>query len=212
MAYSDTPPQAEISTKTAVSDVEAYTFDELYQQFSEQLLRTAQFRYGASDPANAVHNVFMKAIDNFYRNEDGEYTANKAATLRRGWLFTVLRNDIYSEGRKKVVHNQVLASDMREYTEYPDKSADDGFQDVEMNNGFDLVMERAKEILCPEHQNWYDMFALRAMYDKTNDEISEELNIEPATVRSGLFRARKLLSADVIIRRLLDKSDSITDL
>ena len=205
MAYSDTTPQAETSTKTPVSSTEAYTFNELYQEFLEPLLREAKFRYRAVSPEDAVQNVFLKAIDNFYRDEDGEYTANKAATLRRGWLFTVLRNDIYSEGRKKVVHNQVLASDMREYTEYPDKSADDGFQDVEMNNGFDLVMERAKEILCPEHQNWYDMFALRAMHNKSNDEISEELNVEPATVRSSLFRARKLLSTDVIICGLLDK-------
>ncbi len=211
MAYGDTSPKVEISTKTAVSDAEAYTFDELYLQFSEPLLRMAKFRYGARDPANAVQDVFMKAFDNFYRNENGEIITDKA-TLRQGWLFTVLRNSIFNEGRAKVRRNQVLASDMREYAEYPDRTANDGYEDVELNDNFDLVMQRAKEILCPEHQNWYDMFVLRAVYEKTNDEISEELNIEPATVRSGLFRTRKLLSTDVIVRGLLDKSDPTTDL
>lgn len=150
------------------------TIRELYEDYESQLNRYAERL--ARDPNRAddlVQETFIRAMGHLPLLEDLK------PYQRRAWLYRTLKNRFIDEERAR----------KRQQVAYEELAQEPSLDDLPVPSVIVATLigqapERYQEVL-------YERYIL----GKTSQQIGDELGVNPATIRSRLFLARKWLAA-----------------
>ncbi len=137
-----------------------------------------------ADADDLVQETMLKA----YRSWD-QYALG---TNARGWLLTILRNSFINEYRRRVRHPETVAVETLEpvavfpevQDEDPEGSFFDRLVDEEVLRAIDALPEAFREAVV-----------LSDVEGLSYQEVARILGVPVGTVKSRLFRARRLLQA-----------------
>jgi len=126
-----------------------------------------------------IQNVFLKLFENLKRIRNAESI--------QYWLFSTVRNEIYTYYRKKKVRiDQFGSSDADDIDiESPDKIEND-FDNKEMS---EIILNELNKIAIDQRE----VFILKEYGGLTYKEIAEVMNIDEELVKSRLFKTRQKL-------------------
>ena len=151
-------------------------FEELYKEYKSTMYNFAMAilkdRYLAED---AVHNAFFKVIKNL--DKINKVKCNET----RNFLVILVRNssiDIYNQNKKIVPIDELDETDTIDLPDLIEKH---------------LERERVFEIISNMDEKYSDILMLKFFYNCSNEEVSQQLNINPEHVSIRLFRAKAKL-------------------
>ncbi len=126
-----------------------------------------------------IQNVFLKLFENLKRIRNAESI--------QYWLFSTVRNEIYSYYRKKKVRIDQFGSDDTDEIdiESPDKIEND-LDNKEMN---EIILNELKKMAIDQRE----VFLLKEYGGLIYKEIAEVMNIDEELVKSRLFKTRQKL-------------------
>jgi RNA polymerase sigma-70 factor, ECF subfamily len=153
----------------------AFTIAELFEEHETRLQRYALRLAMDSEHANdLVQETFVKAITHL--NQLQKLNSHQ----RQAWLYKVLRNHFLDQARARQREQALLQklADLTLVAEAPDDS----------EPGLDLVLDGSLERMP---QIYREVLQRRYMLEMTSEQISSELGIPAATVRSRLHLAMK---------------------
>ncbi len=128
-----------------------------------------------------IQNVFIRLFENLDKIRDKERV--------EFWLFTSIRNEIYSYFRTKKVH--VDKFNVSDSAEVEIDSGEDVELQVELNEIRNIVLEELEKIPLDQKE----VFVLKEYGQYSYKEISELLGIPEELVKSRLHKTRvKLVS------------------
>jgi RNA polymerase sigma-70 factor (ECF subfamily) len=169
-------------------------FEELFLPLLDNLYNIAlRMTRNVKDAEDLVQETYLKAYRFFHRFERG--------TNARAWLLTILTNTFRTRYRKKkqepdmvdfqAIENFCLADEIVKEITSSDKSEAKGAAVTEMLK--DYVSDDIIEAL----ENVPEQFRLAVLFSDVEgfsyQEISEILGISVGTVKSRIFRGRKIL-------------------
>jgi RNA polymerase sigma-70 factor, ECF subfamily len=169
---------AELSTAGATFDAEALPhLDALY--------RVALRLTG--DPTQAedlVQDTMLKAYRSWRQYRPG--------TNAKGWLLTILRNTFINSYRRRKL--EPVATDLEAIEPY---AIDRAVESADPEGTFfsRIVDEKVLEAVDALPSEFREVLVLSDMEDLRYAEIAEALQVPVGTVKSRLFRARRLLQA-----------------
>jgi RNA polymerase sigma-70 factor, ECF subfamily len=155
----------------------AFTIAELFEEHEARLQRYALRLAMDSEHANdLVQETFVKAITHLNQLQ------NLNPHQRQAWLYKVLRNHFLDQARARQREQALLQklADLTRVAEAPDEA------EPELDLVLDGSLERMPQI-------YRDVLQRRYMLGMTSEQISSELGIPAATVRSRLHLAMKWL-------------------
>lgn len=157
-------------------------FTLIYNQHKKRLYNYAlRMLYDKMLCEDLIQNVFLRLFENLDKIRDKERI--------EFWLFTSVRNEIYTYFRTKKVHVDKFNVSDSENVEVD--SGEDLELQVELNEIRNIVLEELEKI--PLHQK--EVFVLKEYGQYTYKEISELLGIPEELVKSRLHKTRlKLVS------------------
>lgn len=149
----------------------------------------------ADEAADLVQETFLRAYRSWERYTPG--------TNARSWLFTICRNVFSNERRRQRREQGLLRLDapLRERDEsgaevHVSAVASDEWSDDPENAFFDsLVDDRVAAAVSHLPADYRRVVELSDVEELSYEEIATRLGIPIGTVRSRLFRARRLLRA-----------------
>lgn len=148
-------------------------FEELYKEYKSTMYNFAMAilkdSYMAED---AVHNAFLKVIKNL--DKINKVKCNET----RNFLVILVRNssiDIYNQNKKIVPIDELDETDTIDLPDLIEKR---------------LERERVFEIISNMDEKYSDILMLKFFYNCSNEEVSQQLNINPEHVSIRLFRAK----------------------
>lgn len=151
-------------------------FEELYKEYKSTMYNFAMAilkdSYMAED---AVHNAFLKVIKNL--DKINKVKCNET----RNFLAILVRNssiDIYNQNKKIVPIDELDETDTIDLPDLIEKR---------------LERERVFEIISNMDEKYSDILMLKFFYNCSNEEVSQQLNINPEHVSIRLFRAKAKL-------------------
>lgn len=126
-----------------------------------------------------IQNVFLKLFENLKRIRNADSI--------QYWLFSTVRNEIYSYYRKKKVRiDQFSADDADEIDiESPDKIEND-LDNKELN---EIILNELNKMAIDQRE----VFLLKEYGGLSYKEIAEVMNIDEELVKSRLFKTRQKL-------------------
>src|SRR3989475_2023941 len=174
-----TPP----STSPTPVDEKRDSFEREALVHLDSLFRVAQRLTGnAADADDLVQETMLKAYRSWDQYEKG--------TNAKGWLLTILRNAFINEYRRRTRHPETVDLDAIEpYSVFGDVQDDDPqgaffdrIVDDEVLRAIDQLPEQFRETVV-----------LSDVEGLSYEEIARVLDVPVGTVKSRLFRARRLL-------------------
>lgn len=164
-----------------VKEGDAVAFERLVLMHQQAVIGTAARMLGDVD---AAHDIAQQVFVRIWKSAS-RYEATAKFTT---WLFTILRNLVFNEHRRRGRHlEQSLEANQAEYgSEIPGDPS--GTPDAE---ALQAELERAVDAAIqalPENQRM--AVILRRYEDRSYEEIAEILDLSLSAVKSLLFRAR----------------------
>jgi RNA polymerase sigma-70 factor (ECF subfamily) len=148
-------------------------FTKVFDTFSSVLYKYIVYRVKDKHLAN---DLLQEVFIHFYKNQDKIISKEKI----KSWLYTVAKNTIIDYYRKQ--NNNEIISDTIEYFE---EKKEDSFQ-IEFSNCVNHFMTT----ISPTYKEVLRLYEYQELSAK---EISQQLNISIATVKSKIQRGRKKL-------------------
>lgn len=172
-----------IPPDTADFEALALPFLDAVAQFARSLTRDA------SDADDLVQETFLRAFH-------GWHTYRPGSDPRR-WLFTICRHAFFHMRRKQ---GTLVESDDGDLDAMPAVMSHAQAVHAGLGELFDLIdvrpaIERAIELLPEPH---HTILVLVELQDLTYEEVAAILEIPIGTVRSRLFRARRMVQESLI--------------
>lgn len=126
-----------------------------------------------------IQNVFLKLFENLKRIRNADSI--------QYWLFSTVRNEIYSYYRKKKVRIDQFGSDDADEIdiESPDKIEND-LDNKELN---EIILNEVNKMAIDQRE----VFLLKEYGGLSYKEIAEVMNIDEELVKSRLFKTRQKL-------------------
>jgi RNA polymerase sigma-70 factor, ECF subfamily len=170
-------------------------FEELFLPLLDNLYSIAlRMARNERDAEDLVQETFLKAFRFFHRFERG--------TNARAWILTILTNTFRTRYRKKkqepnmvdfeAVENFCLADEMVKEITATDKSEAQGAEVVTS-----ILKDYVSDDIIEALEEVPDQFRIAVLLSDVEgfsyQEISEILNISVGTVKSRIFRGRKIL-------------------
>jgi RNA polymerase sigma-70 factor (ECF subfamily) len=126
-----------------------------------------------------IQNVFLKLFENLNRIRSKDSV--------QYWLFSTVRNEIYSYYRKKKVRIDQFGSDNCENVEIEDsQQIEDDFDKKEMK---EIIINELNKIAIDQRE----VFLLKEYGGLSYKEIADVLKIDEELVKSRLFKTRQKL-------------------
>jgi len=176
-----------------VSEGDTGAFEELVERHQRSVIGTVAKMLGnASEAEDIAQQVFVRVW-----KSAGRYEAQAKFTT---WLFTITRNLVFNEVRRRRRKPTVSVDEREELTHrtVEDSKAvppDDGILQVELEDAIDRAIKS-----LPEKQRL--AVVLRRYEEMPYDEIAVALSMSVPAVKSLLFRARSQLRES--LQRYLD--------
>ena len=140
-------------------------FEELYKEYK-----------------STMYNFAMAILKDSYMAEDAVHKINKVkCNETRNFLVILVRNssiDIYNQNKKIVPIDELDETDTIDLPDLIEKR---------------LERERVFEIISNMDEKYSDILMLKFFYNCSNEEVSQQLNINPEHVSIRLFRAKAKL-------------------
>lgn len=179
-----TPPEIGAMQKEEVFSQELLPLDESLYNFAYHLT------YNRDDALDLVQETYLrafKALDQ-YRQD----------TNAKAWLFRILQNTFINEYRKKV--RQPHKVDYEDFIVHQDNedSASTGALDLSVELFSKMMGDEVTAAVNALGEPYRNVIILADIEDFKYDEIAKILDIPIGTVRSRLFRARKLLKDQLV--------------
>jgi len=167
----------------------ARLFEEQALPHTDALYRTAlRMTRNAADAEDLVQEAMLKAYRFFARFEQG--------TNIRAWLFKIMTNLYINRYRKKMRTPQELSIDEMEdfvlFRQMTDSGAYDPSQPDEQVFG-ELFADRVREEIDRLPDEFRTVAVLAILESFSYQEIAEIAGLQLGTVKSRLFRGRKIL-------------------
>jgi len=157
---------------------ERQAFDELIERWGEPIWRYVRRLTGSNDAADDVaQNVWLRVLRGIHKLRDG--------SRLRAWLFGIARRTLMDRLRE-----QYAAPDVRAIDDV-DLPAVDTTEDMETDL---TAVERELARLPVVEREVLTLFYLREL---SLDEVADVLGVPVGTVKSRLFRARRILRREV---------------
>lgn len=192
-----TDTSEEVATTPALTPEQSAEFTTFYSDNYKDMLGVA---YGmqSRDPEAAVQTAFMNAMRHW-----GSY--RDTGSTRTAWVSTMVRRNVISEHRRQTRIAIDPSSEEHSYTQAIDPQGEIEYSDIATNANVSSVFDAIANVLTDKEikDNWLEIFKLYALSDKTQDEIGEELGINPGTVRSRIFRTRRRLVENALLHDML---------
>jgi len=170
-------------------------FEELFVPLLDNLYNIAlRMTRNPKDAEDLVQEAYLKAFRFFHRFEKG--------TNARAWILTILTNTFRTKYRKKkqepdmvdfqAIENFCLADEMVKVIKASDKSEAKGAEEVVR-----LLKDYVSDDILKALEAVPEQFRLAVLLSDVEgfsyQEISEILNVSVGTVKSRIFRGRKIL-------------------
>ena len=185
MASTPTPPTPPPTPTPAADAEKRASFEREALVHLDSLYRVAVRLTG--NPAEAddlVQETMLKAYRAWHRFEQG--------TNAKGWLLTILRHAFINEYRRRTRHPETVDLDAIEPFSVFDELQDDDPQGTFFDRIVDDEVLRAIDEL-PEQ--FRETVVLSDVEGLSYEEIARVLEVPVGTVKSRLFRARRMLQA-----------------
>ncbi|EIL88505.1 RNA polymerase sigma-70 factor,ECF subfamily protein [Rhodanobacter fulvus Jip2] len=196
MQQAEPPPANVISTHTpALDDValvalvrsgDREAFRHVVQRYGPQLHRIA---HGVVDDAAEAEDVVQESFMRAYHRLD----SFRGDAPLRTWLVSIVLNEARSHLRKRhamVGVEQIDASSVDPHWVGPSRSAHGDPVSLAAQVEVRRLLKRAIDHLPDPYRQ---VFTLRAIEECSVEETAARLSIKPQTVKTRLFRARRLL-------------------
>lgn len=185
-AASDDAEAIERMLRVKTGDTEA--FEWLVRRYRNSVIGTVYRMLGDQEEAHDIaQQVFVRVWKSASR-----YKPNAKFTT---WLFTITRNLVYNETRRRKRRPQCSLEEQQEthHLSIPDRSVgqpDDNVLQAEMREAVDSAMTR-----LPGKQRM--AVVLRRFEMLSYDEIGDVMNLSVSAVKSLLFRARSQIREEL---------------
>jgi RNA polymerase sigma-70 factor (ECF subfamily) len=173
----------------ATATADQHSFEELALPFQEDLRRIAlKLTRRAEDADDLVQDVFLRAT-RYFKNF-------RAGTNFRAWILTILRTTFIDERRKRSRRPSNVDPETLELlvpAAAPSARVQPGsfsYREEDLESWFD---DGVREALLELPHDFRQAFLLATVGDFTYHEIAEIMNCPGGTVRSRVFRSRRLL-------------------
>jgi RNA polymerase sigma factor (sigma-70 family) len=182
------------TTLVAAQAGAAWAFEEIFQTYAPRVTGYVRAR-GEVEPDEVTNDVFLAVFRSLTRFQGDE-------PAFRGWLFTIARNRVVDEHRRRVRRGETVPIEAAAAAEVPGG-------DVETEAMTNLGSAWATDVLRQLAPDQRDVLLLRIVGDLTIDQIAHLLDKRPGAVkalqRRGLAAARRLIHAQgVPLGRPLD--------
>lgn len=189
----------EIMVESKAEQAKKREFEEIFIPLLDNLYSIAlRMTRNEKDAEDLVQEAFLKAFRFFHRFERG--------TNARAWILTILTNTFRTRYRKKkqepdmvdfdAVENFCLADEMIKEIKASDKSEAKGVEAVTAVLK-DYVSDDIIEALDTVPEQFRIAVLLSDVEGFSYQEISEILGISVGTVKSRIFRGRKILQKEL---------------
>lgn len=159
-------------------------FEQLYLQLNRRLHAFVRVR-GATDPEGTVNDVFLAVFTRLGSFQGGQAQFN-------AWVFTIARNKLIDEGRKRQRRVQEVSADQDGIEHIvADRSATG---DVEQEAIDHITTEGLSQKLAFLTDDQRDAVVLRVIADLSIEAIAEVMDKRPGSVRSLLRRAFRTIA------------------
>jgi RNA polymerase sigma factor (sigma-70 family) len=159
-------------------------FAEIYDRYAPMLYRYAVRRLGADFAEDVVAETFLAAF-----RHQGRYDPNRGD--RRAWLFGILTHEIARRHRGEAARYRALA---QVAATRPEQDLAERVAETASAAAAGPALHRA---LARLKRSDRDVLLLVAWADLSPTEVAEVLAIPVGTVRSRLFRARKIVRREL---------------
>jgi RNA polymerase sigma-70 factor (ECF subfamily) len=163
------------------------SFDDEALPHLDALYRVALRLTGdASQAEDLVQDTMLKAYRSWKQYRPG--------TNAKGWLLTILRNTFINDYRRR--KHEPIAMDLETVEPY---ALDRSMQEVDPEGSFfaQIVDDKVIEAIDALPDEFREVLVLSDVEGMRYAEIAETLQIPVGTVKSRLFRARRLLQAEL---------------
>lgn len=160
-------------------------FESLVRRHYEQIYRWALARTGDRDDAD---DVTQEALVRLHKHIGGFDGRSSFST----WLYQVTRSAAADVHRKRTRRERLVLRVKREAAQPPDPREDEGSADA--RRASDLVKTFLKR-LSERQREVFDLVDLQGF---STVDVAAMLRMEPVTVRSHLFRARKAIRMQIL--------------
>lgn len=158
---------------------ERQAFDDLIDRWGTPVWKYARRLTNSDDAADEVsQNVWLRVLRGIHRLRDG--------SRLRAWLFGIARRTLMDRLREQYTAPEVTGLDVIDFP-----AAGDASDDVEADLA---TVERELARLPVVEREVLTLFYLREL---SLGEVAEVLGVPAGTVKSRLFRARKLLRHEI---------------
>ena len=177
-------------------------FDSIYRTYAEGVKRVC-LHYTGFD-YELAEDVTQQAFVNFYKHMD-----SVKAELVFPYLLRSAKNILlnYYRFMKHECQQESTIEEQKEVEYMTPFLEEDYFQKEQCKQLVELWDTILKEIKGI-NQGWYDVLSLLYYYDKTYDEIIEELGITKEVLYSRIYRAKQWIKKHYmeLFKRILDSS------
>ncbi len=150
-------------------------WEELYEYHYKKLVAYGTRMSGSRELAeDLVQETFVKALINTSTVMD------LSPSKQRAWLFRTFKNLFFDRCRRAVLECEYVQNWQ------PESAEDPGIQEIENTM-----------LLQSIHPQDRAIFQLRYFDGYSAEEIAQMMNLPPGTIRSKLFRCRKLLKQNL---------------
>lgn len=180
------------------------TFEQMYNTYHDQLVAYMHRKFTNlpnQEHEEVVQDAMIKAMTHF-----DSYVDLDNGGERQAWIYSIVARTAIDRIRKNTRHATESASDMYAYEGYADTRAESEFDSIYSRDGVDEALAQVASVLTEKNikEGWLEMFKLYAIEDKTDQEIAEQLEMNKTTVRTRIFRLRKRLADNAVLREMYD--------
>jgi len=172
-----------MTTPPAASDEKRASFEREALVHLDSLYRVAlRLTRNPSDADDLVQETMLKAYRSWHQYQPG--------TNAKGWLLTILRHAFINEYRRKARHPETTNLDAIE----PFAVFDDVQEDDPQGKFFDqIVDDEVLRAIDELPEQFREAVVLSDVEGLSYEEVARVLEVPIGTVKSRLFRARRLL-------------------
>jgi RNA polymerase sigma-70 factor (ECF subfamily) len=169
-----------LSSRAIKSEPKALRFEDVARAELPVLYRMATRLARNPDDAEDLVSQTLLLAHRAWANFDGSYA--------RSWLLKILKNEFYATRRRKGAGTNVSIDDVEE-------PSDEGFW---KEISWAAVGERVMQELDALPEEYRLAVALCDVEEMSYEEVAKALEVPVGTVRSRLFRGRRLLRAKLV--------------
>lgn len=162
---------------------EVEAFDELYRRYADRLMYyfTRMFNYNKADAEDALHDLFLKLVQNPQRFDAGRSF--------KTWIFSIASNQCKNYYRHQEVVKKSVSELGKEADWQPEPDVGRLLSSMDLPS-FRSLLEETLNALSPEKK---EAFILRFQEDKRISEIALLQNCPEGSVKSRLHYTLRIL-------------------